>query len=317
MKKTSIFIVFLLVFSLYGCGKTQSPASTDGNEVISQAIKLISNANSFEYTLVVEEATTYGINKVESYSKMNQKQIFEPFTIWTKSDTKNTRINGEKSRTVFESYQKAQNDQLDINFRYSNQEELSLVQGPVLSAWENNSTKVKEQIDLFSKMNRNNLEAQLYLLSSNIKSFKLAEDDGAKDKNILKYDGYIDPTTVLEAYQKYLRDNYAEMGLLVESENPSLEVLKTEITSGEVVELQSGIPKLAYSEESIPISLWINKDTFVLEKVVIDESSVLQSLLEKVAIEANPNIESPVVSKSLYTYEIKGIDTLKEIIRPE
>jgi|SRR5665648_28577 len=317
MKRISFFIIFLLAFSLYGCGITQSPASTDGKEVISQAIELIANANSFQYTLVVEEATTYGINKVEVYSEMNLKQIFEPFTIWTKSDTKNTRINGEKSRTVVESYQKAHNDQLDINFRYSYQEELNLGQEPVLSAWENNSTKIKEQIDLFSKMNRSNLEAQLYLLSSNIKSFKLAEDDGAKNKNILKYDGYIDPNTVLEAYQKYLRDNYAEMGLLVESENPSLEVLKTEITNGKVIELQSGIPKLAYSEESIPISLWINKDTFVLEKVVIDESSVLQSLLEIVSPKANPDIEPPVVSKSLYTFEIEEIDTLKEIIKPK
>lgn len=317
MKKTSFFHIFFVVFSLYGCGNTQKPASTDGDKVISQAIELISNANSFEYTLVVEDSTTYGINKVESYSKMNQKQIFEPFEIWNKSDTKNTLINGEKERTVIEKYQKAHSDQLDINIRYSHQTEPNLDQEPVLSDWEENSTKVKEQIDLFSKMNRSNLEAQLYLISSNIKSFQLVEDDAAKDKNILKYDGYIDPTTVLEAYQKYLRDNYVQMNLLVDLENLSLEDIKTEITNGEVVELQSGIPKLAYSKEAIPISLWINKDTSVLEKVVVDESIVLQSLLEKVAPKANPDIESPVVLKSLYTFEIKEIDTLKEIIRPE
>src|SRR5665648_766855 len=91
MKKTSFFIAFLLIFSLYGCENPQNPASTDDNEVISQAIQLISNANSFEYTLVVEEATTYGINKVDSISKMNVKKIFEPSTIWRKSETKKTK----------------------------------------------------------------------------------------------------------------------------------------------------------------------------------------------------------------------------------
>jgi hypothetical protein len=55
----------------------------------------------------------------------------------------------------------------------------------------------------------------------------------------------------------------------------------------------------------------------VLEKVVIDETLVLQSLLEIETPKVNPDLESVVVSKSLYTYEISGIDTLKQILMPE
>jgi uncharacterized lipoprotein NlpE involved in copper resistance len=317
MKRQFIFLILCVVISLSGCGNTENPASSDGNVVISQAIELISRANSIGYTLVIEDSITYGKIAVESYTKMDHKQVFEPFTVWAKTDSKTTRINGEKERTVYEIYQEAYNDQLDLNMRYGHQEDLNLDQDPVLSDWEGNIIKAKEDVDFTIKMKRSYFEAQLYFLSSNINSFQLVEDDTGKDKNILNYNGYIDPTTVLEAYQNYIRDYYVQMNLLVDSENPSLEDLKIEILSGEVPDLQTGFTKLAYSEESIPISLWINEDTLVLEKVVIDETLVLQSLLEIETPKVNPDLESVVVSKSLYTYEISGIDTLKQILMPE
>ena len=105
--------------------------------------------------------------------------------------------------------------------------------------------------------------------------------------------------------------------MLPNLENPSHVELRSEIINAEYPELQFGISKLAYSEEFIPVSLWINKNTTSIEKVVIDESSVLQSLLKIEAPKIDLDLEDPIVSKSLTTYEIRGIDTLKEIPMPE
>lgn len=318
MKKQLIYILmFLLLFSLYGCGNTKSIGAPEKNIEISKAIELISKAKSYEYTLFRSDSTSYGDEKVESQSKTEQKQMFEPFTVWAKTDSKLRRMNGDQERTTTEIYEVAQGEQMDFNVRYSQGQELNTNKDPVLCEWEKHTYTAKEQVDFTINFNKSNFEAQLYLLSTNIDSFKLAEDAEVKDDSVLKYDGYIEPTTALEAYHKYLRDYYVQMKWLDDLKNPSIKDLKSEITSGNVPDLQSGIAKLAYSEENIPVSLWINKDTYALKKVMIDETSVMQSLLEKEVPKFYPEREAPVVSKSLYTYEIKGVNKLKEITMPE
>lgn len=51
-------------------------------------------------------------------------------------------------------------------------------------------------------------------------------------------------------------------------------------------------------------------------KVSVDETLVLQSYMEKEMLKVNPELEEPIVSKALLTYEIKSIDNLKEIPMP-
>lgn len=317
MKRQLIFFVILLMFSLYGCSDTDRPAVSEANKEISQAIERLSKANSYEYISSTEDITTYGDKQVISKSNSEHKLIFEPFVRWGKTDSTSTRIDGKQYRTVNEGYYVADNNQLDFYLRFSPQEEPNSEEESVLGNWEKNTTTDKDQIDWTIKMVRSNLDAQLYLLRSNIDSFEMIEELERKDENIVRYDGYIAPSTVLEAYKLYLRDFYVQMKMLPNLENPSHEELRSEIISGEHTELQFGISKLAYSEELIPVSLWIKQSTTSIEKVVIDESSVLQSLLKIETPKIDLNLEEPIVSKSLYTYEIRGIDTLKEIPMPE
>lgn len=317
MKRQLIFFVILLMFSLYGCSNTDRPAVSEVNKEISQAIERLSKANSYEYMLSTEDITTYGDKQVISKSNSEQKLIFEPFVRWGKTDSTSIRIDGKQYRTVNEGYYVADNNQLDFYLRFSSQEEPNSEKESVLGNWEKNSTTDKDQIDWTIKMVRSNLDAQFYLLKSNIDSFQMSEELERQDVNIVRYDGYIEPATVLEAYKLYLRDFYVQMKMLPNLENPSHEELRSEIINGEHPELQFGISKLAYSEELIPVSLWINKNNTSIEKVVIDESSVLQSLLKIETPKIDLDLEEPIVSKSLTTYEIRGIDTLKEIPMPE
>ena len=317
MKKSLMLILMsLLLFGLYGCG---SPSSEGENKEITQAIKGLSKAKSIEYSKNTEDLYTFGGKQILSKNLSEQKIIVEPFARLIKTDIQSTRIDTKTYRTVIESYSIVSNSQIDNYMRSSNGKEVDPNKEipPVLGDWAKNSITDKAQVDLMLGMINSNFDAQLYLLSANSDSFRLVKDATTTDETMLKYDGYIDPETVLKAYQLYLRDIWVQEKRLPDLKNPSLEVLKNEIISGGIIELQIGITKLAYSNKPVPISLWINKDTLALVKVVIDESSALQTLLEIEIPKVNPNLGPPIVSSSLCTYDITGIDTLKEIPLPE
>ena len=315
-KKLILILIFLFLLNLSGCGNTSDTSGAD--KVLLQTIDHLSKINSYELTTGRVESTTFGDKKVISQIITEQKIIFAPFVNWSRTDSTSTRIfEGGQYRSLREVYLVLNDDQIDFFMRYSPAEDATLGNEPVLGEWEKISTSTKEQADWTIDEMKSNFDAQLYLLSANIDTFKIAENDEVRDENILKYDGYLEQTTILEAYQQYIRDTYVKGNLLTDSKNLSLEDLKNEITGGDLLEIKSGIPKLAYSEKPVPISLWIDKRTFELKKVTVDETLVMQSYMEKEIPKANPGLEEPIVSKALLTYEIKNIDNLKEIPMPD
>ena len=320
MKKRLIpILIFLIIFNLSGCGDGNDSDTSWDDWVLLQAIDLLSKANSYELTESRVESTTFG-DKQSIYKTITEEKImFEPFVRWSRTDKTNTNFNvGGQQRSLSESYQVLNDGQLDGYMRFSPTEDAAIAKKPALGEWENIPSFTKKQDALTLDAMRSNFDAQLYLLSSNIGTFKKVENDEVKDENILKYDGYLEQTTILEAYQKYIRDFYVQVNLLKDSKNLSLEDLKNEITDGDLLEIKAGIPKLAYSEDSVPISLWIDKNTFELIKVTIDETLVLQSYMEKEVLKNNPELnEEPIVSEALLTYEIISINNLKEIPMPD
>jgi hypothetical protein len=253
------------------------------------------------------------------------RAILDPYTVLSKSENLTARIDGEKSKSVFETYQTLKDNKLTLYIRYNNKneedagnEEDDGSEGDaVLSDWEKQSDVTdKEQIDSMLRYNKNVILAELYLLKANITSFQSAADDDAESKGFLKFEGAIDPETVPEAYEKYLRESYIEMNFITGKENPSVEDLKNEIFEGRP-EFQSGPTKLAFSETPVPVSLWIDKDSLNLKKVVLDETPVLQALTEKALKELQSDLTDPVVKKAEMTYEVISIDELDEIPPPE
>jgi len=283
-----------------------------------QTIDLLSKVNSYELTTSRVESTAFGDKQLKSQTITEQKVVFDPFVNWSRTDSTSTRIDDSQYRSLMEVYQTLNDDQVDFFIRYSPEENSTIGKEHVFGEWEKISTVPKEQADylLIDRM-RSNFDAQLYLLSSNIDTFKRVESDEGKDENILKYDGYLEQTTILEAYRKYIRTPYVKGNMLTDSKNMSIQDLKNEITRGDLFEIKVGIPKLAYSEKPVPISLWVDKSTFELIKVTVDETLVLQSYMEKEMPKVNPELEKPIVTKALLTYEIRSIDKLKEIPMPD
>ena len=168
---------FLLLLS--GCGASDKAETIEGEKVLQQTIDQLSKINSYELTISKEQTSAMYDKIVTSKKKTNQKVVFEPFVHWSRTDSTSTRIYEEgQDRTLSEAYQVLKGDQLDMFMRFSSDEEVPTGREPVLGEWNKVTTSNKEQADWVKDAVRSNLEAQLYLLSTNIESFKLVESSG-------------------------------------------------------------------------------------------------------------------------------------------
>ena len=316
MKKHLMFIFILLILlNLLGCGNESDP-SVD-NKVLLRTIDQLSKVKSYELVTSRVEIMATEDKQIETQTVTEQKIIFEPYVNLAKTNSIYERIDDQQYRSLNEVYQVLDDDQLNFYLRYSPAENSSTENESVLGEWEKISTVPKEQADWTISAMKSNLNAHLYLLRSNIDSFQLIEHDAAKSKNLLRYDGYLEQDTILEVYKKYIRSFYAKYGMLTETKDMSLEDLKKEIIDGDFLEIKTGIPKLTYSEKPVPVSIWIEKNSFALKKVVVDEALVMQALMEKEIPKDLPDYEVPIVTKALLIYEFRGINHLKKVPMPD
>ncbi len=320
MKKIfSILLIIGLLACFPGCGAGagSSPELTDSTEVITKAVDQLSDAESYELKTYNEEETIFGDKKTAKEAEAITKAVFDPFTQWAKTEDSMTRIDGKTSRSAHETYQSQKDGKLTLYVRFYQQNWQDTGKDADLGDWEKASEVTdKAQIDSMIRYNKNWLMTEIQLLRANISSFQPVADTDAESKGLMKYEGSVDPNTVLEAYRKYLRESYIEMKFIQGNKNPSAEDLKNEITGGRP-ELQVGPTKLAFSDKPVPVTIWIDKDSFHLKKVVLDETSVLQALTEKAVQEMKPDVSEPVVKKATMTYEIISINGFDKIPAPE
>ncbi len=308
-----------LLACIPGCGggAGSSPELTDSAEVITKAVDQLSQADSYELKTYNEEETIFGNKKIAKEAETITKAVFDPFTQWAKTEDSMTRIDGKTNRSAHETYQTLKDNKLTLHVRFNKQNWQDIGKDADLGDWEKASEVTdKAQIDSMLRYNKNWLMTEIQLLRANISSFQPVADADAESKGLMKYEGSIDPKTVLEAYRKYLRESYLEMKFIQGKKNPSAEDLKNEITGGRP-EFQVGPTKLAFSDERVPVTLWIDKDSFNLKKVVLDETSVLQALTEKAVQEMKSDVSDPVVKKATMTYEIISINEFDKIPPPE
>lgn len=320
MKKIiPVILAVLLILVIPGCGSGAGNSSeqADSAAIISKAVDRLTAAGSYELRTYRAEATSFGEKKTAKQTESTTKAIFDPFTQWTKTEELMTRIDGETNRSAHETYQLQKDGKLTLYVRFYQQNWKDTDKEADLGDWEKQSEVTdKAQLDSMLRYNRNWVMTQLHLLRANINSFRQAVDDDAESKGLMKFEGSIDPETVPEAYGKYLRESYIEMNFISDKKNPSAEDLKNEIIGGRP-EFQTGPTKLAFSKSPVPVTLWIDKESLDLKKVVLDETSVLQALTEKALQEMQSDLGDPVVKKAEVTYEIIGVNEFNEIPPPE
>lgn len=308
-KKKGIFVTGLAVITiLTGCGGHTAPL--DDAAIIDQALVQLSNARSIEYNITSEDSVSYGeeVNRNETYLAV--RQIRNPFTGHSKSESKVYKGDGTTSRTVIETFQTLNEATLDFYLRNS-MEECDITKAPTLSQWQKNSLDDEKFIQTVLNMRRKTDEAQIALLRENLSTFKRIEDG---DTSV--YQGVISPDSVLNVYRDYVRSLYIEVGMVKDSKNPSSEDLRRELMNEDRPEFQTGFTKIAYSEEPIPVTLYIDREKSQMKRIILDEKVALQAILSKNIPKHYPESREPQVTKSICVITIEGINTVQELIKP-
>ena len=296
MKKLLLFafaITTILCFA--SCGTNNSSQENDlPTDNLKQAIDSASSINSISYTTNYEQILKSDTDTTTTISIVENKRMKEPFVMWSKTVL---QTNGQTNNTI-EFYQKASENGLESSVRGADTE------------WNIGSPSVDQtQVQKYIDHTNNYIEAFCYLLNANLDSFKM-------DKNqdgLIKYNGTISQSSIVETYKRFDRDFYIYQGL-IQSDNKisDSEILK-EITSGKINEIMVGIPSLAFADKPIPITVWVNEKDNTIAKVEIDKTNVIQAIFDKFPLKDKVR----KVEKALLTYKVIGINTFDEIPMPE
>ena len=296
MKKLLLFaFAITTILCFVSCGTNNSSQENDlPTDNLNQAIDSASSINSISYTTNYEQILKSDTDTTTTISIVENKRMKEPFVMWSKTVL---QTNGQTNHTI-EFYQKASENGLESSVRGADTE------------WNIGSPSVDQtQVQKYIDHTNNYIEAFCYLLNANLDSFKM---DNNQD-GLIKYNGTISQSSIVETYKQFDRDFYIYQGL-IQSENKisDSEILK-EITSGKINELMVGIPSLAFADKPIPITVWVNEKDNTIAKVQIDETNANQAIMKL----GEKNGEMRKVEKSILTYKVIGINTFDEIPMPE
>ena len=303
MNKTLLLAIIIgITLFFFGCSENNpSQDNREEFESLNNSIESILSINSLSYVSLNEQNLKTNDDTITIITTTENKRIDEPFVIWSKVQKTESHANEQTNETTTELYQASTEKGLEMFYRIGDME------------WTKNTTmKDPTMVNQYIEQSNNFLKACYYLLNTNLDSFELIENQ----EGLLKFSGFISQSSVVEAYEKYYREFFVNGGLIKESkELPSKDELLEEITSGNIYELMNGIPSLAFSDKSTPITIWVNTEDNEISKVEIDEIDVTKAIANKSFEGADSKV--PEVEKSILTYDILEINTIDEISMPE
>lgn len=284
------------ILCFVSCGTNNSSQKNDvPTDRLKQAIDSVSSINSLSYITDYEQILTSDTDTTTTISTTENKSTKDPFVMWTKTVT---QINAEPNETR-ELYQKAIGNDFETAVR---------VGGTEWSKSTPNDDKAQTQILI--NYNESFIKAGCYLLSANLDSFKMDDNQDG----LIKYSGTISQSSIVETYKQCLRDSYIDTNLIQPDKEISNDLLK-EITSGKIDVLMVGIPSLAFSDKPIPITVWVNEKSNTITKVEIDKINVIQAMFDKNIMGKKGEVTK--VEKAILTYKAIEFNTLDEIPMPQ
>ena len=295
MKKLILFaLTITTILCFVSCGTdTSSKESDAATDILKQAIDSVSSINSLYYVSDYEQILKSDTDTTTTISTTENKSTKEPFVMWTKSVT---QINAEPKQ-IRESYQRANENGIETAIRAGDTE------------W-SKSTLNGDQAQILINYYESFIKASCYLLSANLDSFKMDENQDG----LMKYSGTISQSSIVETYKQCLRDSYINTNLIP----PDKEIpndLRKEIINGKINVLMVGIPSLAFADKPIPITVWVNEKSSTIAKVEIDKINVIQAMFDKNIMGKKGEVTT--VEKAILTYEVVGIDTFDELPMPQ
>ncbi|MBK5262536.1 MAG: hypothetical protein JJE17_08210 [Peptostreptococcaceae bacterium] len=303
MKKLLLLtFAMTIILSFVSCSSSSSSQENNSStESLNKSIDELFSVNSIYYTVNFEQILKSDTDTITTTNTSKIKLVNEPYVTWSEFKNSVSHTNTKKTETITEMYQKATEDGLELLYRGDSSS----------TDWQKNIIDDKTIAEKYIENTKNNMKAEHYILSANLDSFKMEK----KQDGLIKYNGTISQSSVVEAYKKYLRNFYVDAGLIKSEKELSNKEMLKEISSGEIAAVTVGIPSLALTDKPIPVTFWVNEKNNKISKVEIDKINATQALLD-MTFEGSKD-KMPKVEKAILTYEVLEINTFDEIPIPQ
>ena len=292
IKKRGIVICMMMLLAgagLFGCG---GDGENDGGPaLLSEAMGLLEASNAYSYR--AEQMIQGGGGLYDSVSEINV--IYEPYAYLAQSTSRNQ----EGEQFSGEIYQRVNADgSMDVFLRNGE------VSGGAPGEWAPNHIP-PETARIVLASAKEGVRASAELLKANEALFKEAGKESVEGRSAVLLKGAVTPDSAAQIYNDHFRTYYRQIGL-VEDRDLTDEEAKEEIVTGGLVEMESGIPSLAFSPDNIPVTVWIDEETHVPVKVEVDYTAAAQ------AIQGGDQVDLAVA-----TYTISALEPDVTVPAPE
>ena len=275
----AIFTVILCIFT--ACSKD------DSADYISAGIEKISDSNSIGVHFHSESTTE---SDVVAHGVLDADIFFikEPYTWYSESLNSYYENNEEKFSITYGSYIEA------VNGKFMQYEKYQSSPNEILN-WKPSSkdTKgIKDQADYY----RNEMDAYLFMFSSNINNFHRVSMEKINDKDAVRVEGYFTKETASECIDKYLKNSFKLFGSDFTETHP-LTLIKN-------------------CSADTPVSIWFDKESGDPVFISINLTEAEQSYRDDSKAQSS-SVDSKKVNNSSITIEIKPINNDNKFPIPE
>ena len=288
-------VTLLMTACLTGCNGNNEAGNGNGgtagaSALLVESMDLLEASGAYSYRLETKIQQSDFLS--EDVSEVSV--VVTPYVAFNST----TKI-GDGTKWITQVYQRENQDgSMDLFVRNTENNESEF------GEWNLNHIE-PEFAELIISNGKENVKYYAELLRANKTLFKEDENEQVEGKNTIVLKGAITPDSAAKVYNDYLRDYYREFGL-VEDKNLTAEEAKNEIVTSGILELQSGIPALAFSPNNIPLTIWIDAESHAPIKLELDKTDVMQMLI---------GVEK--VEKVVTTYKLLELGTLVTIPAPE
>ena len=269
-----MFIVILCCFT--ACGSTKN----NQDDYISDGIQKINASNSISIHFHSESITESNL-KEHGVLDSDITFIKEPFTRYYESINSYYEDDNEKYKITYGSYLETVNGELKQYEKFQSTPN----ETPEWKLSKMDSESIKNLADYYRK----ELNAYVFMFSSNTNNFQLCTEEKLDNKAAIKFEGYFTQETASECIDKYLKESFQTFGSDFTEAHP--------------------LTRTAKSPTDTPVSIWFDKESGNPILIHINLTEADQFYRDSHKVPSMSAISTPEkVSDSSITIEIKTIN---------
>ena len=291
-----LLMILLIMLASAGCESNKAEVPKDlpsPDNMIESAITQLEQANSLDY-----------VQKKQITTVLSGKEYYGS-TITTCQETFSPQCKYWTVQEIFADYD--DNVTPDITIEHFSRNDGSTLERGLKTEdhWTASLPVTGETAKLDLALHEAKWNSYWYLLRENKATFPDPLEGWINDTQTLSYYGSISAESAKAAFQKYYE------------KQPFWETLD------DPYKMLSGIPALTLIDDSVPIVVTFNKETLMLMQMRLDITDLQKEINHKTKevmgeqSQSSADMLEPELKEVLLLFEIKGIDTVKEISVPE